>query len=151
MKFKRKSKKGNPAISTASLPDIVFMLLFFFMVTTVMKDVDLKVLVKEPDANQVNKLENKDQLVHIYVGPPVDSKYGTLPRIQLADDFAEMKDVATYVQAEIQKMPEPMQAKATTSLKVDQNTEMGIVTDVKQELRKAEALKINYATREMEQ
>ena len=72
-KFTRKGKGGTPVISTASLPDIVFMLLFFFMVTTVMREVTLKVKISPPEATEIKKLEKKSLVSYIYLGPPIKS------------------------------------------------------------------------------
>lgn len=147
-RFKKKGKNSVQAISTASLPDIVFMLLFFFMVTTVMKEDSLLVRISAPQASQVKKLENKSLVSFIYIGKPFDiSAYGTLSRIQLNDAFQEPEQIREFIAAEREAMDENDQPKMTVSLKVDENTEMGIVTDVKQELRKASALKINYSTK----
>lgn len=148
-KFKKKKDGGQPAISTASLPDIVFMLLFFFMVTTVMREVTLKVKVVTPKATEVNKLERKSLVSYIYIGEPVDrlqGQFGTAPRIQLNDAFATKNDIFQFVEAEREETNPAEVPLMTFSLKVDKDTEMGIVTDVKQELRKANALKINYST-----
>jgi biopolymer transport protein ExbD len=147
-KFKKKDSGGTPAISTASLPDIVFMLLFFFMVTTVMREVDLKVEIKLPEATEIQKLENKSLVNYIYIGKPVDKKYGTEPRIQLDDAFAEVKNIREFIERKRGEVDEQLVPKLTTSLKVDQEAKMGIVSDVKQELRDAQALKINYSTTE---
>lgn len=144
-----KKIKVTPAISTASLPDIVFMLLFFFMVTTVMREVDLKVKIDQPEATEVQKLENKSLVDYIYIGPPTDQKkYGTEPKIQLNDDYATLADIRPFIEAKRAMRDEQLVPKLTTSLKVDKATKMGIISDVKQELRKAQALKINYSTRE---
>ena len=92
-KFERKGKGGMPAISTASLPDIVFMLLFFFMVSTVMRETTLKVQQKLPGATEVKKLERKSLVSYINIGKPrrnFQSMYGTEPRIQLNDAFAKV-------------------------------------------------------------
>lgn len=148
-KFKKKSDGGQPAISTASLPDIVFMLLFFFMVTTVMREVTLKVKVITPKATEVNKLERKSLVSYIYIGEPIKAlqgKFGTAPRIQLNDAFATKKDIIQFVEAEREERNPAEVPLMTFSLKVDKEAEMGIVTDVKQELRQANALKINYST-----
>lgn len=148
-KFNKGKKKGQAAISTASLPDIVFMLLFFFMVTTVMREVDLKVKVNIPQATEIEKIENKSLVSYIYVGEPNEvKKYGTEPRIQLNDQFAKVQDVGPYVEQKRSEVDEVLIPKLITSLKVDKETKMGVVTDVKQELRKVQALKINYATME---
>ncbi len=147
-RFKTKKGKESPAINTSSLPDIIFMLLFFFMVTTVMREVTLKVKMKLPIATEVQKLAKKSLVSYIYIGPPVNSKlYGTNSRIQLNDSFAKVGDIQEFVAKERQDRDEADRKFITTSLKVDGITKMGIVSDVKQELRKAGALKINYSTR----
>lgn len=148
-KFKKKKSGALPAVNTAALPDIVFMLLFFFMVTTVMREVTLKVKVVTPKATEVNKLERKSLVSYIYIGEPIaalQSQFGTADRIQLNDAFATKKDIIQFVEAE-REQTNPVEVPLMTfSLKVDGKAEMGIVTDVKQELRKANALKINYST-----
>jgi biopolymer transport protein ExbD len=149
-KFRKDSKKDTPGISTASLPDIVFMLLFFFMVTTVMRETTIMVQQSLPQATEIQKLEKKSLVSYIYIGSPVErmqGTYGTKARIQLNDAFATVDDIPQYITAERTARDEKEVPFMTTSLKADQNTKMGIITDVKQELRKANALKINYSTR----
>ncbi len=148
-KFRRKGKGGTPGISTASLPDIVFMLLFFFMVSTVMREVVFKVQMKQPKADQVTKLEKKSLVSYIYVGKPLP-KYratvGSAPRIQLNDNFKSLKDIDAYINAERDARKEEERPLMTVSLKVDKETKMGIVVDIKEKLRESNALKINYST-----
>jgi len=147
-KFSRKGKGGTPGISTASLPDIVFMLLFFFMVSTTMREVELKISVGIPSASEVTKIENKSLVSYIYIGKPLtayQAKFGTEPRIQLNDKFSSLSDIVGFVDAKREAMNEADIPKMTVSLKADKNTKMGIVTDVKEELKRARALKINYA------
>lgn len=149
-KFRKDDSKEVPAISTSSLPDIVFMLLFFFMVTTTMRETDPLVRVRVPNATEITKLEKKSLVSYINVGPPMDrfiSQLGNEPRIQLDDQFAKVSDIADFVEAERQARDEADQKKLITSLKVDEYTKMGIVTEIKQELRKAAALHINYSSR----
>lgn len=148
-KFKKDGNKATPVMSTASLPDIVFMLLFFFMVTTVMREVDLKIKLEQPEATEIEKLKDKSMVDYIYIGEPMNAAlFGTVPKIQLDDDFAELKDIQDYIIQKRTERPEELQGKITVSLKVDENTKMGIVTDVKQELREVQSLKISYSTRE---
>ena len=152
-KFERKGKGGVPEISTASLPDIVFMLLFFFMVSTVMRENTLMVDQNLPGATEVKKLERKSLVSSISIGSPIRglrAMYGSEPRIQLNDAFAKVADVRDFITAEREKMDEKERPLMTISLKVDDKTKMGIVIDVKQELRKASALKINYSTRNVD-
>ncbi len=148
-KFRKKGSKGTPEISTASLPDIIFMLLFFFMVATVMREVTLIVQMTPPKATEIQKLEDKSLVSYIYIGQPVktlQAKMGMDDRIQLNDKFAEKNEIKTYIETEITKLDESKRNQIIVGLKVDADAKMGIVSDVKQELRKANALKINYTT-----
>jgi len=140
----RKKKKGMPAISTASLPDIVFMLLFFFMVTTVMRETDLKIQKpKLPYATEVKKLERKSLVSYIYVGK-VKGQNGD--KIQLNDRIADVKDVKYFIFAERDTHSEDEIPLLTTSIKADVESSVGTITDIKEELRNVNALKINYST-----
>lgn len=144
-----KKKKAPPGINTSALPDIVFMLLFFFMVTTVMRETDLKVKLVVPQATEIQKLEKKSLVSYIYIGPPSETyraKFGTAPRIQLNDAFAVPSQVPEFIEKERDARAEAEVPFLTTSVKADRDTKMGIVTDVKQELRKANALKLNYSS-----
>lgn len=147
--FRKKGGKKTPKISTASLPDIVFMLLFFFMVSTVMREAETLVNIKYPKATELQKLEKKSLVSYIYVGPPTkthQAKYGSAPRIQINDKFIDdVKELRTFIQNERAAKPEKLQNKMTTSLKVDGDTKMGVLTEIKKELRKVGALKINYS------
>jgi biopolymer transport protein ExbD len=148
-KFKTTKTKSSPGINTSSLPDIIFMLLFFFMVTTSMRQNSPLVKYTLPTATQVQKLEKKSLVSYIYVGQPVDKALGTKSRIQLNDSYATVKDIPEFISRERQARNEADRKLLTTSLKVDEHTKMGIVTDIKQELRKVNALKINYSTRKV--
>ncbi len=146
-KFTRKKSKGAPGISTSSLPDIIFILLFFFMVTTVIREKKPLVQVKLPKATEITKLKKKNWVSNIYIGPPTNTaKFGTAPRIQLNDSYGKVNDIIEFVENERSQKDEKIRPYMTFSLDIDQKVKMGIVTDVKQELRKANQLKINYAT-----
>jgi len=150
-KFRKDDGKELPPISTASLPDIVFMLLFFFMVSTTMREVTLKVKMHLPEATELSKLEKKSLVSYIYIGEPIpmyQKTFGRAPRIQLNDQFAGVGDIKDYIIAEREARDEAEQPFMVTSLKIDDNTKMGIVNDVKQELRKSAALNINYSSRQ---
>lgn len=149
-KFKKKKGGDLPAISTASLPDIVFMLLFFFMVATVMRQNTLKIQNNLPSADQVEKLDKKDLVMYIYAGKPsqrYQSTFGQEARIQLGDKFADVKDIKAFIEAERASKREELVPFLTTALKVDGETNMGLISDIKQELRQVNALKINYTTK----
>lgn len=149
-KFTKKKSSELPAVNTASLPDIVFMLLFFFMVATVMRQNTLKVQNTLPYADQVEKLDKKDLVMYIYAGKPSSryrASFGSEARVQLNDNFADVSEIQQFIYAEREAKREELIPYLTTALKVDEETNMGLVSDIKQELRKAEALKINYTTR----
>ena len=150
-KFAKKKDGELPAVSTASLPDIVFMLLFFFMTVTTMKDSSIMVENVLPNATEVKKLEKKDRIIYVYVGSPTkdyQKTFGSEAKVQLNDKFANVSEVGDYILAETAKKPQDLQAFLTTALKVDRNANMGIISDIKQELRKVNALKVNYTTYE---
>jgi biopolymer transport protein ExbD len=143
-KFKKDGGRKLPAINTSALPDIVFMLLFFFMVATKMRDREMKIRTQLPQATEVEKLEKKSRLNYIFVGPPLDKAFGTTPRVQLDDAFATVDDIQQYITLQNSKKDEREIPYMTTSLKADKTVKMGIVTDIKQELRKVNALKLSY-------
>lgn len=143
-KFKKDGGRGLPAINTSALPDIVFMLLFFFMVATKMRDKEMKVRTQLPQASEVEKLEKKSRLHYIFVGPPLDERFGSTPRIQLDDAFATVDDIQQYITLKNSEKDEKEVPYMTTSLKADKVVKMGIVTDIKQELREVNALKLSY-------
>ena len=137
-----------PALNTSSLPDIIFMLLFFFMSVTSMKEVTYKVQIQNPSATELTKLEKKSLVRYIYVGTPTkefQKAFGSETRIQLDDAFADKSEIADYIINERSAMNESEQGLMTVSIKADKETRMGIIADIKQELRKAYALKISYA------
>jgi len=134
-----------PGINTASLPDIVFMLLFFFMVTTVMRETELKIKKPElPKADQIKKLEKKSMVRYIYVGKAKDGSNGD--KIQLNDRISSVKDIPDFIYADNRKHSEEEIGLLTTSIKADKQANVGTITDIKIELRDVGALKINYST-----
>lgn len=147
-KFNKTGKRGMPALNTSSLPDLIFTLLFFFMIVTTMREVQLKVEFKVPQGTELEKLEKKSLVTFIYVGKPTEEfrrKMGSESRIQLNDSYAEVAEIQDYITQERSSMKEEDQAFMTVSMKIDKDTKMGVVSDIKQALRQAYALKINYS------
>lgn len=145
-KFKKKSESSQD-IPTAALPDIIFMLLFFFMVTTVLRETEIKVEQRIPRAEQLVKLEKKKLVTYLYVGKPKDQDaFGSEPLIQANDAFIGIDGIVQWVQQEKSKLREVERDQITISMKVDNETKMGIIVDVQTELREANARKIMYAT-----
>lgn len=143
-KFKKGGKKEIPGVNTSALPDIIFMLLFFFMVATTMKEVDMQVDITKPTADQALPIEDKDMVDFIYIGYPSDPSQGSEPRIQLDDRLApDYTKVHEWKQSKARNGLTPFDI--VTSLKVHEEVGMRIVSNVKEELRDIDAIKINYS------
>lgn len=148
--FTKKRGLANPEVSTASLPDIIFMLLFFFMVVTVLRDAEIKVTNNVPSATELTKLEKKSLVNYLYIGKPLErfqATYGTKPRLQLGDKFSDIAEIPLYLEKHRSTVPESQRPGISSSLRVDGDVTMGIVTDVKTQLRKTGQLKINYSAK----
>ena len=145
----KKGKKEVPAMSTSSLPDIVFMLLFFFMAATTMREVDPLVQVQMPEAYEITELDKKN-LVNIWMGKPLGAKAGEdALKIQLIDQTREVSDFRDFISATtVTKGVGPKDI--VVNLRVDKEATVGKLTAVKQELRKADALSISYAAMQNE-
>jgi len=145
-KFK-KSSNTQQDIPTAALPDIIFMLLFFFMVTTKMRETDIMVKQQLPKATQLTKIERKSLVSYIYIGEPKNtSLYGEEPKIQTNDVFVDPSEIVQFVSQEKDKLSEVERDQITMSMKVDIDVKMGIISDVQQELREANARKVLYSS-----
>ena len=145
----KKGKREVPAMSTSSLPDIVFMLLFFFMAATTMREVDPLVKVQMPQANEITELDKKN-LVNIWMGKPMNAAKGEdALKIQLNDKTQEVEDIRNFISATTAtKGVSPKEI--VVNLRVDKEATVGKLTAVKQELRKADALSISYAAMQTE-
>jgi biopolymer transport protein ExbD len=143
-KFKKKQAKTKQEVPTAALPDIIFMLLIFFMVTTVLREVTLQIRVTLTKAENIEKIEEKRLVSYIYMGPEKlsNNSFGST-KVQIDDVLMEdLRNIRTIMYEKLLEQP-----KLIVSLRVDQDSEMGLVTDVKQELREAGTLRINYSTK----
>lgn len=148
-KFTKKSKTSQE-IPTAALPDIIFMLLFFFMVTTVMRENTINVKQKMPDATELRKLMRKSLVSYLYMGEPKNTVlYGDEPKIQANDVFLEVKDITLWVAKEKDKLDENERDQITIAFKADEGVKMGLISDVQMQLRKANALKVMYYVRQI--
>jgi len=149
-KFKKETSKELPLPASTSLSDIVFMLLFFFMVTTNMRRDTPMVQQRFPMASEVRKIENRALVSYINIGQPLPAHqrlFGTATRIQLNDMFAEVDDIQDFIASERDRRSEADQRLMSTALRIDQEVRMGLVSDVKNALRRSGALRIAYMTR----
>ncbi len=147
-RFTGKKAKETPGLNMGSMSDIIFMLLFFFMTITTMRESSLYVSVKPPKATETVKLEKKNLVSYINVGTPLagdyQKKYGTDSRIQLNDQIQDVSDIPLFVESEIQARDEVDRPFVTFAIKADEATKMGLISDIKQELRNSGAFKIFY-------
>ena len=144
-RFNKNGGREMPEMNTSSLPDLIFTILFFFMMVTSMREVTLMVKFERPAGTQLEKLARKSCTSFIYIGKPTDAlqtQFGSGTRIQLNDKFAEVNEVYDFIMEDRNELSEVDKPFYTVSLKCDKETPMGIITDVKQVLRKAYALKI---------
>ncbi len=149
-KFKKKTEVKQE-IPTSSMPDVVFMLLFFFMVTTELRETSIEVKQLIPKATQLRKLMRKSLVANLYIGEPTKPQYGKEPKIQADDVFIEPKDIIRWVNEKKSELAENERDQLTVSLKVDKDSKRGIISDVEIELRKANARKLLYSTLQEEE
>ena len=129
------------------MPDVVFMLLFFFMVTTELRKTAVDVMQRIPQATQLRKLQRKSLVTNLYIGEPKKSEqFGSEPKIQADDTFIEPGDIILWVNRKKDELPENEREQLTIAMKVDSEAKRGIIADVETELRKANARKILYST-----
>ena len=136
-------ERGVPALNMSSLPDLIFTVLFFFMIVTHMRDVQMKVRYEVPQGTELTKLVHKSAVSYIYVGRAHagDSTF----TIQLNDKLATVDEIRAYIDEERSLMSPEDQARLTVSIKADRDVPMSIIADIKQALQKSYALKINYS------
>lgn len=149
--FRRRTHQV-PGLNTASLPDLIFSVLFFFMIVTHMQKVAVKVKYRVPQGTELTRLTKKTAVTYIYIGRPLVGSNQHLPsatRVQLNDKFVSGNEIADYVSAEQNRMSPEDRMQMTVSIKADVNTPMGIISDVKQSLRQAKALRISYSAEEV--
>lgn len=152
-RFSKGGSREVPELNTMSLPDLIFAFLFFIMMVTSMREVTMMVQIQLPPATELTKMEKKSLATFIYMGEPLkqyQEKYGTETAIQLNDKFASTNDIFDYIAQEKSAMSESDAPYMTTILKIDKDAKMGIVTEVKQKLREADALKIFYSARQVQ-
>lgn len=141
--FKKKSASTKQEIPTASMPDIIFILLVFFMVVTVMRTTDLLVLLRIPQAEAVEKIDQKRLIQYVYLGPELLEGGGQGETAVQVDD-ALVPDLSQLRQMMFRRLRE--EPRTIVSLRVDREVETGDLYDVQQELRETEALRVNYST-----
>lgn len=150
----RRRLRGVPELNTASLPDLIFTVLFFFMIVTHMREVTLKVMYRVPQGTELTRLTKKSAVVYLYIGMPITSlskATGQSMQVQLNDRLVRIDEIADYVSAERDRMSPEDQQQMIISIRADKHTSMATINQVKQELRNAKALKISYSAEDVKQ
>ena len=144
MNIYRRASHQVPGLNTAALPDLIFTVLFFFMIVTHMRKVELKVKYQVPAGTELSRLTKKSTVTYIYIGRGVGGSDAKM-RVQLNDKLSEVSDIVDYIVEERKRMSPEDVGKMTVSIKADRQADMGLITDVKQALRQENALRINYS------
>ena len=143
----RRPDHSVPELNMASLPDLIFTVLFFFMIVTHMRDVEKQVQYQVPAGTEVEKVEHKSSVIHIYIGRPMDGSQDSFI-IQLNNEVATVADIARFVESERRHMTADDQERLTVSIEADRDVPMAMINDVKQALRHCYALNVSYAATE---
>ena len=147
MTFNNRIRRSVPTLNTSSLPDLIFTVLFFFMVVTHMRKTTVKVKYRVPQGTELTRLTKKSAVSYIYIGKtnmPTATTYDGYS-LQINDKLATPEDIADYIADERKRMSPEDRTRQSVSLKADRNTHMGMITDVKQALRKANVRTISYS------
>ncbi len=144
-RISKQSQRRVPELNTSALPDLIFTVLFFFMIVTHMRQTDVKVKVETPEGTELQKMNKKYAVSYVYVGK--DKKGDVV--VQLNNDIIPLNSLAEAIREERNMLPLEDQQYHTVSIKVDRNVPVGVVADVKDELRSARALQISYSATEI--
>ena len=147
-RFRKRQQHEVPGLNLAAMPDLIFTVLFFFMIVTHMRDVKPMVRYEVPQGTEVEKTLRKSSVVYLFIGKPVDAQGRVVDgetRIQLNNRYVTIDQIAREIDQERARMSEDDRQHLVVSIRADRDTEMGVINDVKQALRKAGALNINYS------
>ena len=133
----RRSSRTMPGLNLASMPDLIFTVLFFFMLVTHMRDDDLKIRYQVPAGTEVQKMQQKSSVINLYISAD--------GQIQIDNELTSIAGITPYINKVRSTLSPENQERLTVSLKADKHTPMGTIADVKQELQKSFTLKINYS------
>ena len=142
----RKKTRAKAEISTASLPDIVFLLLFFFMVSATIKPMNDQVKLTTPKAQAMTKVNRKELIREIIIGKPINREVGDQEVISVDNRVIKKEQLTQWVMEQKETLPENLKDQMIIVIKADEYVKMGLVDDVQEELKKANARKVVYRT-----
>ena len=149
---RRQGRQGVPTLNVASMPDLIFTVLFFFMIVTHMRSDEVKVRLEVPAGSEVKKLTGHPAIINIYIGRQGDRETRSLDNtwlVQLNGDLVSPSEIPARINAIRSKLSPENAERLTVSFRADRHAPMGLVSDVKQALQQAYALKINYSATEI--
>ncbi len=144
----RQPNREVPGLNLASLPDLIFTVLFFFMIVTHMRDVTPQVRYEVPQGTEIGNDVRKSGVIYLMIGKPIDAQgipTSAETRIQLNNRVVSVDEIVSAIHEAREEMSEDERQHLTVSIRADRDTEMGVINDVKQALRQAGALNINYS------
>lgn len=141
----RKEKRHVPELNTSALPDLIFTVLFFFMIVTHMRQTDVKVKVQTPQGTELQKLNKKYAVTYLYIGKDKTGK----SQIQVNNRLVAIDKLAEVLRKERKQLPVDEQKYHTVSIKADRDTPLSVIADVKEALRNAHTLQISYSANEI--
>ena len=148
MSMIERRRRVVPGLNTASLPDLIFTVLFFFMIVTHMRTETVKVEYHAPQGTELSRLDKKSSVVHVYIGRSQTDAQRPIV-IQVGDKIVDIEDLPDYIREERKRMSPEEAREMTVAIRADKDTPMGVVTEVKQALRRANALRVSYAAEEV--
>lgn len=147
MRLYRNRNHDIPALNTASLPDLIFSILFFFMLVVHMRKATVHVKYQVPTATELSRLYNKSSVQYIYIGRPVN-KLGQVDGketvVQLNDHLTSIPEIKNYLIRLSAALPPEQRRQLSVSIKADRHVDMGTIMDLKQALREANVLNVNF-------
>jgi membrane protein len=147
MKLYRGRNHEIPTLNTASLPDLIFSILFFFMLVVHMRKVTVHVKYQVPMATELSRMYNNSSIQHIYIGRPIN-KLGKVESnkmvVQLNDNITTIPEIKKYLIQLSAILPPEQRKQLSVSIKADRHADMGMIMDLKQALREANVLNINF-------
>ena len=149
-RFRRRNHEV-PGLNLASMPDLIFTVLFFFMIVTHMQQTELKVRYVVPQGTELEKTGHKGSVVYLYIGHPIDEQGQVVSeetRIQVNDHYVSVYEIPGAIAEAREQMSNEDRMRMTVNVHADRDTDMGTINDVKQALRQAGALRINYSATE---
>lgn len=145
MQLNSKRKRNVPELNTSALPDLIFTVLFFFMIVTYMRQTDVNMNVAIPSGNELQKLQKRYAVTYLYIGYDTD---GTI-LMQLDKEATDITSLANALQKKRSRLPDDEKQYLTVSVKADKKIPAKVIGDVKAVLRKTNVLRISYTATEI--